>query len=66
MLCNANFVAGLNTNLRLCRVFMAKVVLHWMGTDALFVSEPVAWLGALLCVLIPYFYYRNKLLKSDK
>ena len=50
----------------ICRVFMAKVVLHWMGTDALFVSEPVAWLGALLCVLIPYFYYRNKLLKSDK
>ena len=50
----------------ICRIFMAKVVIHWMGTDALFVSEPVAWLGALLCVVIPYFYYRNKLLKSDK
>lgn len=44
-----------------CRVFMAKVVIRWMGSDALFVTEPLAWLAALLCVMLPYFfYYRNK------
>ena len=45
-----------------CRVFMAKVAVHWawLGSDALFVSEPVAWLGALLTVFLPYFYYRKK------
>jgi Na+-driven multidrug efflux pump len=45
-----------------CRIFMAKVAIHWafLGSDALFVSEPVAWTGALLCVVIPYFYYRKK------
>ncbi len=47
----------------ICRVLMAKVIIRWMGTDALFVAEPVAWLGALLCVLLPYFYYHRKLLK---
>lgn len=48
------------------RIFMAKVAINWavLGSDALFVSEPVAWLGALLCVLPPYFYYRKKLLKT--
>lgn len=44
-----------------CRVFMAKVVINWMGSDALFVTEPLAWLAALLSVMLPYFfYYRNK------
>ena len=44
----------------ICRVFMAKVVIHWVGSDALFISEPLAWLSALLCVVLPYFYYRSK------
>lgn len=43
-----------------CRVTMAKVVMHWMGSDALFVSEPVAWTGALLCVMLPYYHYQVK------
>lgn len=47
-----------------CRVFMAKVIIHVMGSDALFISEPIAWLGALLCVLLPYVYYRKKLLTT--
>lgn len=47
-----------------CRVFMAKVVIHWMGSDALFVAEPVAWLGALLCVMLPYIYYSKKLIRT--
>ena len=46
----------------LCRVFMAKVAIHWIGSDALFISEPVAWTGALLCVMLPYFYYKRKVL----
>ncbi len=50
-----------------CRVFMAKVAVRWawLGSDALFVSEPVAWFGALLAVVVPYFYYRKKLLKTN-
>ena len=46
-----------------CRVFMAKVAINWvwLGSDALFVSEPVSWTGALLAVMIPYFYYQKKL-----
>lgn len=49
-----------------CRVFMAKVAINWafLGSDALFLSEPVAWLGALLSVMLPYFYYRRKLLNA--
>lgn len=46
----------------ICRVFMAKVAIHWIGSDALFISEPVAWTGALLCVMLPYFYYKHKVL----
>ena len=46
----------------LCRVFMSKVVIHRIGSDALFISEPVAWAGALLCVMLPYFYYKRKIL----
>lgn len=43
------------------RVVMSKMVISWMGSDALFVAEPVAWLAALLFVLIPYFFYRRRL-----
>lgn len=46
------------------RVFMSKVAILWLGSDALFISEPAAWLGATLCVFLPYFYYRKKLLKK--
>ena len=44
------------------RVLMSQLVLHWIGTDALFVAEPASWLGALLCVFLPYFSYRKKYL----
>ncbi len=47
-----------------CRIFMAKVVIHHMGSDALFVCEPVAWTGALLCVMLPYFYYQRRFLNK--
>lgn len=48
------------------RVFMAKVAINWIGPRALFISEPMAWLGALLSVMLPYFYYRKHLLKEDE
>lgn len=44
------------------RLFLSKVAIHYMGTDALFIAEPASWLGAMLCVFLPYFYYKRKLL----
>ena len=60
-----SFLSGISEFL--CRVFMAKIAVHWawLDSDALFVSEPVAWFGALLTVFLPYFYYRKKLLETD-
>lgn len=43
-----------------CRVVMGKVVFLWMGASALFWAEPIAWLGALLTVMIPYYIYQKK------
>ena len=48
------------------RVLMSKVVINWIGSDALFIAEPASWLGAMLCVLLPYFYYRKKLLGNQE
>ena len=48
----------------IARVLMSKVVINWIGRDALFISEPASWLGAMLCVFLPYFYYRKKLLSN--
>ena len=48
------------------RVLMGKVMIHHIGTDALFIAEPASWLGAMLCVTLPYFYYRKTLLRDCK
>jgi Na+-driven multidrug efflux pump len=45
------------------RILMSKFVIGYLGADALFLSEPASWLGAMLCVFLPYFYYRKKLLR---
>ena len=45
-----------------CRLFMAFVAIYWIGSDALFLAEPLAWFGALVFVMIPYFFYQKKLL----
>ena len=45
------------------RVFMSQLAINWIGSDALFIAEPASWLGAMLCVFLPYFYYRKKYLK---
>lgn len=42
------------------RVFMAKVAMNWLRTDALFIAEPVAWAAATVFLVIPYFYYKRK------
>ena len=41
------------------RVLMSKFLIGYIGADALFLSEPASWLGAMLCVFLPYFYYRK-------
>ena len=46
------------------RVIMSKIVIDYIGTDALFIAEPAAWLGAMLCVFLPYFYYRKTRLQN--
>ena len=46
----------------IARVLMSQIVIHWIGTDALFVAEPASWLGAMLCVSLPYFYYQKRYL----
>lgn len=47
-----------------CRLFMAYIGILWLGSDALLLSEPLAWVGALSFVMIPYFFYQRKLLKA--
>ena len=41
------------------RILMSKFLIGYIGADALFLSEPASWLGAMLCVFLPYFYYRK-------
>jgi len=47
------------------RILMVRFALPLIGPDALFAAEPAAWLGALLCVLLPYLHYRKTLLRTD-
>ena len=49
----------------IARVLMSKVLIHYIGADALFIAEPASWFGAMLCVLLPYFYYRKKYLGNQ-
>ena len=46
------------------RVFMAKVVVKWIGENTLYAVEPVAWVAALLFVMVPYLVYFRKKLKE--
>lgn len=48
----------------IARIGMSKAVIHIIGSDALFLSEPVAWLGALLSVLLPYLWYQRTVLRA--
>lgn len=45
------------------RAAMAKLAIYYIGTDALFLAEPVAWAGGMLSVILPYYlwYKRKKL-----
>ena len=42
------------------RVGMAKLITPILGVDTLFYIEPLAWLGALVVVIPPYFWYRSR------
>lgn len=46
------------------RTFMSRFVINFIGSDALLIAEPASWLGAMLCVFLPYFYYRKTLLNK--
>ena len=48
----------------LARILMGKILIQYFAEDALFLAEPAAWLGAMLCVTLPYFYYVKKLSKE--
>lgn len=41
------------------RVFMGKTVILWCGIDTLFFIEPIAWVAALLFVMLPYLYTKR-------
>ena len=45
------------------RVGIAKLATPRLGVDVLYYIEPLAWLGALVTVIPPYFYYRQRRLK---
>jgi len=47
------------------RVIMGKVIIHWLGVDTLFFIEPIAWVAALLFVMIPYYGKKNILIKKE-
>lgn len=45
------------------RASIAKLLVPHIGSEVLFYIEPAAWLCALLCIMIPYYFYRQKLLQ---
>ena len=44
------------------RIIMAKIVISMVGIEALYLTEPAAWVGAFLFIVIPYYFYQRKLL----
>lgn len=47
------------------RVGMARLVILWVGKDALFFTEPFAWLISWMTVMIPFYFYRKKRLPVE-
>lgn len=44
------------------RIMMAKGIVILLGVETLYYVEPAAWLGALIFISAPYYYYQKKLL----
>ena len=44
------------------RVIMAKIVIGILGIEALYFTEPLAWVGAFVFIVFPYYFYQKKLL----
>lgn len=55
-----SFVSGLAEFV--IRVSMGKMFILFLGTKILYYIEPVAWFGALVLVIIPYYIYQKKYL----
>jgi len=49
----------------LARVGMARIVVLWVGRDALFFTEPFAWFVSWMTVMIPYYFYRRSRLPLE-
>ncbi len=41
------------------RIVMAKGILLLLGTGTLYFVEPVAWIGALIFIIVPYYIYQK-------
>ena len=44
------------------RILMTKGIVLLFGTETLYFVEPVAWIGALIFIMAPFYSYRKKLL----
>lgn len=44
------------------RGLMATAAVSWAGREALFFTEPAAWLGALAFIMLPYYRCQGKML----
>ena len=48
----------------LVRALMATLIVALVGTEAIFYAEPFSWIFALLFVLVPYYIFERKLLRT--
>jgi len=48
------------------RIVLAKVIINLCGRSTLFFVEPAAWIAALLFVMVPYYFCREKLMSRNR
>ncbi len=48
------------------RILMAKGIVLLLGVETLYYVEPAAWMGALVFIAAPYYYYQKKLLLQGR
>ncbi len=47
------------------RIIMAKLFVGMFGTEILFFVEPFSWIAALLFVMVPYYFCRDKRFRKE-
>ena len=47
------------------RVFVAKGLYLWLGTQSLYWAEPIAWLGSLVFIMGAYYVLKNRYLPQN-